>query len=257
MNEKQLEKLTGTIKSVSYHNEETGFIVLYIERDSDGEELCVVGTFPIFYPGEEVTFTGNYSIHPIYGNQFKASFAEGTLPREETSILNFLVGGGVKGIGEKYAKKVVKLFGSESLDIIENNPRELSKVPGITYSKAVSIGEEFHKRIDLRNVVTFLSSFNVQPSCAISAYKKYGPRLYSLIHDNPYILCENEIGVPFNIVDNIAESLGIEQEDDCRVNGGLLFILSHNMNNGHICIPRDILITKTSEYLGEIGRAHV
>ena len=63
--EQELEKISGTVEDVTYHNEESGFTVLLV--DVDGDPVTVVGEVPEIAEGEEITATGSYKVHGTYG----------------------------------------------------------------------------------------------------------------------------------------------------------------------------------------------
>lgn len=243
----ELTTIEGTIEAITFRNRETGFTVL--ELSVNGEPLTVVGESLDLSEGEEVRVTGVYANHPTYGLQFKASCFEHLLPAGSAAILRYLSGGAIKGIGPVLAKRVVDRFGDDTLTVLENDPDRLTTVRGISPQKARDIGDEYRRMIGVRAVMLLLSTHGIAPAIAIAAWKKWGPSSQQMITDDPYCLCDGEIGLSFEQADTLALDLGIGQAAPCRVRGGILFVLTHNLNNGHVCLPRRKLIETTASLL--------
>ena len=130
----ELENLTGTIEEITYRNDSTGFAV--VELDTGGEYVTVVGVLGSVIVGEEAVFQGEWVMHPSFGRQFKAQRMQRTLPADAAGMLRFLAGGIVKGIREATATKIVEKFGSDTFNVIENEPERLAEIKGISKSKA-------------------------------------------------------------------------------------------------------------------------
>lgn len=65
MQKENLIQISGTVETIIYKNEETGFTVL--ELDHDGEPLTVVGELSSVGEGEVLTLHGSFRTHPSYG----------------------------------------------------------------------------------------------------------------------------------------------------------------------------------------------
>ena len=72
----------GTVHSVIFQNAENGYTVLRLLTE-EGEVVTVVGCIPCVAPGEHLTVTGTWEVHPQHGEQLKAQELERTLPEEE------------------------------------------------------------------------------------------------------------------------------------------------------------------------------
>ena len=143
--EKELENLTGTVEEITYYNEDNGYTVMVISNN--GEPLTVVGNFPRLAGGEEVRLQGSWVNHPTYGNQFKASLMEQTLPADAAGILRYLSSGIIKGVRESTAVKIVEAFGADSFNVIENDLERLASVKGISRPKTRKIQQEFKRSL--------------------------------------------------------------------------------------------------------------
>ncbi len=163
--------LTGTVEDVVFCNDENGYVVA--DLDCGGELVTVVGILGDVRDGESLTLLGEYINSPKYGRQFKAEVCERSLPNTESAVRKFLGSGVISGVGPAMAKRIVTAFGSRALEIIENEPAQLSSIKGITAESALKIGEEFRRIAGLRKAVTYFSRYGISPSVVAAAWKKY------------------------------------------------------------------------------------
>ena len=147
----------GTVHSVIFQNAENGYTVLRLLTE-EGEVVTVVGCIPCVAPGEHLTVTGTWEVHPQHGEQLKAQELERSLPEEEEEIFAYLSSGVCKGVGPTTARRIVDRFGLETLDILEAEPERLQEIRGITAKKAMEIGELFRQHMGLRRLMEFLSA---------------------------------------------------------------------------------------------------
>ena len=148
--------LTGTVEDVVFYNEDNGYIV--VDLDCGGELVTVVGNLGDVREGESLTLLGEYINSPKYGRQFKAEVCERSLPNTESAVRKFLGSGVIAGIGPAMAKRIVTAFGSRTLEMIENDPGQLSSIKGISPESAKKIGEDFRRIAGLRKAVTYFAS---------------------------------------------------------------------------------------------------
>ena len=243
------QTLIGTIASVIYQNEENGYAVIRLVTD-DGELVTVTGCVPCAAPGEELAATGTFVTHPQHGEQFAADEVERHMPATESSILDFLASGVIRGVGPATAEKLVERFGSDTLDVLENAPEELRKMKGITDKRAREIAESFREQMGLRRLMEFLTRFELPVALAVPLYRRFGAGAMEALRRNPYLLVDEPFGVDFALADEIALALG--GDASCRTEAGLLFELSHNeQSGGHVFLPRDKLLAATAQLLDE------
>lgn len=236
----KVETICGSVDSVTYRNDDNGFAVIML--DIGGDLVTVVGELGNVEEGEDLEITGSFTTHPKFGDQFKAEACLRSLPVEVGAIQRYLAGGVIKGIGPVTARNIVKMFGEESFDIIENHPEKLLQVEGITKAKATVFNEEFKKVIGIRNVLDYFTKCRIPAVYGIRAWKKYSSKTLSLVDENPYILCSYGIELPFLRAEEIAYDKGIEPDSYNRLASGLKYILTENALAGHTCLPKDKLI---------------
>ncbi len=250
MDAASMTEIEGVVDTVTYCNPENGYIVL--DLDVNGDYVTVVGELGNIEEGEELIVTGAYTKHAKYGMQFRASYCQRKMPATTSAILKYLSSGALKGIGKTLASRIVEQFGEKSLDIIENEPEQLVKVKGITAVKAEEISMDFKRVFGMRALMIFLAQYGIQPSAAVSAWKKWGQYAVEIIKENPYILCGSGIELEFDKAENMAKKIGFPLEGEARISAGITYILVNNTFSGHTCLPYDRL-KKTSLMLLEIS----
>lgn len=244
---KTLYEVKGSVDRIVFRNDQNGYSV--IEISVDNEVLTAVGIIPYISVSENVRLLGNFKSHPTFGDQFEVEVCERSMPTTRSAILKYLSSGVIKGVGPSIASKLVEKFGDRTLQIIEKNPEELEQIKGITKEKAKKISEEYNKLFGIRELMIYLGKHGITPEEAIKTYKIYGQDVIERIKENPYLLCEEPIEVNFERADKLAYSLQMPQEDSYRIRAGIIYILHHNMNNGHTCLPKDKLLEAASNFL--------
>ena len=248
----QHETIDGTILSLIFQNEENGYTVLRLVT-GDGEVVTVVGCIPCAAPGENLIVTGVWMTHPTYGEQFKAEQVERHMPTTEPEILSYLSSGAVKGVGPATAQRLVERFGVDTLQVLEEAPERISAIKGITAKKAREIGESFRYQTGMRRLLEFLSHNDLPLSLALRLYRRYGLASMEALRQNPYLLVDDFYGVDFSVMDEIALGMGFDGGSQRRVEAAVLFELSHNLNNGHVFLPREKLLSAAQQLIGADG----
>lgn len=240
-------QIQGTLTDIIFQNESNGYTVGILETED--EQITVVGYMPVVSKGQTFEFEGNWIVHPTYGEQFETISYKPATPNTLEGIESYLASGIIKGIGEKIAKRIVKVFGKDTLDIMQNKPYELTKVDGIGEKKAQNIAEAFQEQRELSEVMLFLQQYGVTPNYAVKIYKKYGENAIQLVQENPYRLADDIFGIGFRIADAIAKRMGIDPSSPYRVRCGIKFVLNRYSLEGHTYVPREELIQSTSNLL--------
>lgn len=242
--DKSLECLEGTVEEIVYYNSDNGYAVIYL--DVLGEYISIAGNLPFISEGEGVSIHGSWYDHPKYGRQLNAVYYEPKIVHNAQGAYKYLSGGIIKGIGPITAKKIVEKFGDETFYVIERDYDKLIKVNGITPKKARAIHEEYMKKIEFQNVVTFFNQYEVSPAVSVRVYNTFGNMALALCKKNPYIICERVERVGFPTADKLAKKMGFENDCPERINAGVIYTLNNAAMNGHTCLPQDILIKNTA-----------
>lgn len=244
----QQEELTGTIEKCIYQNEQNGFSVFVLIFGKD-KSTIVRGHMPQIQPGETVTINGAWVMHPKFGRQFEAKSCVASAPTSILGLKKYLGSGMIKGIGPKYAEKLVNAFGEKTLEVIDKEPHKLSLVEGIGPKRVETIINAWHDQKEISNVMVFLQDKGISPAYATKIYKKYGQESIALVSENPYRLAEEIWGIGFKTADQIALQLNFEKHSVKRVRAGILYALTEHSGQGHLYCELDALKEKTGELL--------
>ena len=240
-------KLEGYVEHIIYRNTENGYSVLNLV--SDGEETTVVGTFHYISEGELLELEGEYTEHPLYGQQFHMERFEVKVPQDALAMERYLGSGAIKGVGAALAARIVRRFGAKTFEIMEREPERLTEIKGISERKAREIAEQMEEKRELRQAMVFLQEYGISVNLAVKVYERYGQEIYRIIKENPYRLAEDIAGVGFRTADEIAKKVGIREDSDFRIRSGLLYTLLGASSEGHTCLPEELLLRKAAELL--------
>lgn len=240
-------EIIGSVERVVFTNDKNGYSV--IEIASEDGSITATGTMPGISVGEELHLIGEFKNHPVFGEQFNVKTYERSLPSTITSILKYLSSGAVKGVGASTALKLVNTFGDKTLEIIENEPERLSEVKGLTKARANKISEEFKQLFGIKMLMTDLGKYGITPEETVKIFKIFGTESMNFISANPYLLCDEPMNISFERADKIAFLQKSSVDINCRIRAGICYVLKHNMNNGHTCLPVDRLVEACANFL--------
>jgi exodeoxyribonuclease V alpha subunit len=244
-----LEELKGQIEKITYHNKETGYTVARVKIHGKPDLVTVVGNLMSPMPGEVLSTKGEWTSHPKYGQQFKVVYYESTVPASVLGIRKYLGSGLIKGIGPVMAERIVKQFGNQTLDIIEDQAERLAEVEGIGKKRIGMIRQAWDDQKEIREVMLFLQSHGISSAYASRIYKHYGDRSIYTVRENPYRLAMDVFGIGFLTADKIAGQLGFSKDSHLRAEAGILFILNQLADDGHVYYPYEPLMEKCHEVL--------
>ncbi|MGW6858717.1 SF1B family DNA helicase RecD2 [Streptomyces xanthophaeus] len=239
----QLAVVEGVLERITYANEESGYTVARVDTGRGGGDLLtVVGALLGAQPGESLRMEGRWGSHPQYGKQFTVENYRTVLPATIQGIRRYLGSGLIKGIGPKIADRIVEHFGTDTLDVIEEEPKRLIEVPGLGPKRTKLIGAAWEEQKAIKEVMVFLQGVGVSTSIAVRIYKKYADASISVVKDQPYRLAADVWGIGFLTADRIAQAVGIPHDSPERVKAGLQYALSQSTDQGHCFLPEDRLI---------------
>lgn len=246
-----IETLTGMVERVTFRNEENGFCILQVKVRGQKDLTTVVGSVPSINLGEFVDCRGSWHNHKKFGMQFQANEHLHVVPPATLEgIEKYLASGMVKGIGPHFAKTLVKAFGKDVFDVIENHPKKLLKLPGIGQKRVEKITDAWAEQKVVRDIMIFLQSHGIGSARAVRIYKTYGDNAIAKINENPYRLASDIHGVGFKIADDLALSLGIPADSLIRAQAGVRHTLQEAAGQGHCACERTDLIETASNLLG-------
>ncbi|WP_051831080.1 MULTISPECIES: ATP-dependent RecD-like DNA helicase [Streptomyces] len=239
----QLAQVEGVLERITYANEETGYTVARVDTGRGGNDLLtVVGALLGAQVGESLRLHGRWGSHPQYGRQFTVENYTTVLPATVQGIQRYLGSGLIKGIGPRFAERIVERFGVDTLEVIENEPGRLIEVPGLGPKRTKKIAAAWEEQKAIKEVMVFLQGVGVSTSLAVRIYKQYGDGSIGVVKNEPYRLAGDVWGIGFLTADRIAQAVGIPHDSPERVKAGLQYALSQSTDQGHCFLPEERLI---------------
>lgn len=228
------ETLTGIVHRVTYHNVDNGWSVLRVNpfNSPEGQETVTVHQTKVF-AGATMEFHGAWIVHPKFGRQFKAFSAIEKKPASSAALEKYLGSGLIKGVGPKTAKKIVKHFGKDTLDIFEGEIERLTEVPGIARKKLARIEKAWLEHRAIREVMMFLQHHGISTLFAVRIYKEYGDKAIEIVSEDPYRLAHDFYGIGFFSADKVALSIGLAKDSQQRIVAAIRHVLAASREQGH------------------------
>lgn len=244
-----LAELQGQIERITYINEENGFTIAKLKVYGQRDLVTIVGSLMAPSPGEILKMEGEWTNHPKFGEQFKIVHYKSTVPASVYGIEKYLGSGLIKGIGPVMAKRIVKMFGKDTLDVIETDTEKLAEVEGIGKKRIGMIKTAWGTQKEIRQVMVFLQTHSVSSGYATKIFKQYGQASIQVVKENPYRLATDIFGIGFVTADQIAEKLGFDKNSELRAEAGILYVLHQLADEGHVYYPYEPLVEKCQEIL--------
>ena len=242
-------KIRCVVERITYQSPETGYSVLKCAVKNYNDLITVVGNLVDANVGSVLLIDGNWKVDAKYGRQFLAERWEETMPATVFGIEKYLGSGLIKGVGPKFAKKIVQQFGTDTLEIIETDVQRLLEVPGIGKKRVDKIAKSWERQKEIKNVMLFLQDHGMSTAFAAKIYRQYGNESIPKVKENPFRLADDIWGIGFKTADSIAMKLGIGKEAFIRLRSGIMYTLSELADEGHVYAERDQLIRKASALL--------
>ena len=236
-----MDKIEGIVEHIVYTNPENGYTVCLLDC-GDGEPITAVGLLPSTVEGEKLIAHGGWTTHKSFGKQFRIDSYEKQLPDGVDGMYKFLSSGYIKGLGPVTAMRLVEKYGEDSFNVLADHPEWLAEFKGINRKRAMEIGEDFKLKFGMREVIMFCSQYFGTSICT-KIYKRYGGAAVDLIKSNPYMLCDDIVGIGFDRVDKMAMDLEFPYDSPERIKGYIKHtLITAAYNNGHCYMPLEALI---------------
>jgi len=192
--------------------------------------------YDIELDGEKTyVFSGSVVEHPRFGIQFKADFCFPDEPVTVKMVTAYL--DRLPHVGPKRSVQIVERFGAESVaGIIENEPMQLTAIPGITEKRVRLISKKWKEDAVLRRVYYWLSKHGIPMGRAAAIVKKFGLKSIEVLEENPYRLADIA-GISFQTADVLAHKILETVPVEYRVEKCASFVLRQASCEGHLCLP--------------------
>ena len=237
-------EIAGYVDHIIYRKQENGYTVFILI--SEGDEITCVGNLGQIDQGDYLQIEGEETAHPVYGSQIKVKSYRIVPPSDADSMERYLGSGAIKGVGPALAKRIVKKFGADTFRIIEEEPERLVEIKGISERIAREISEQMDEKKGMREAMIFLQQYGISNALAVKIYDTYGMKIYQVMKENPYQLAEDIHGIGFKMADEIASKIGIRTDSDFRIRSGILYTLLLASAEGHVYLPKEILLRNTA-----------
>ena len=244
------ESIRGIVDRVTYHNPDNGWSVLRVlPFDNPHQKETVTVHQTKVFAGATMEFQGAWTVHPKFGRQFKATKAVEQKPATTAALEKYLGSGLIKGVGPKTAKKIVRHFGKETLEVFENEIEKLTEITGIAHKKLTMISEAWIEHRAIRKVMMFLQSHGISTLFAVRIYKLYGDEAIECVNEDPYRLARDIYGIGFFSADKVALSIGLEADSPQRIRAGINHVLAASREFGHCYLTKSQITAQADELL--------
>lgn len=246
-----LETIAGSIEKILFSNEENHYTVAQLLPEGRGrvEPVIIVGNLAALNIGETVRAQGHWTNHKQFGRQFAVEKFDSVLPQSVVGIKKYLGSGLVKGIGPKFADRIVEKFGATTLEVIDQFSGKLRDVDGIGPERARKIKEAWTAQKSIRDIMIYLQGHGIGSSHAAKIFKQYGENAIAVVRENPYQLAKDITGIGFRTADGIASKTGVAADSIHRLKAGVIHCLERAMDEGHTCLPREEVLRAARELL--------
>lgn len=245
----RLDTIFGYLERITYCNEEDNFVVARLQERGKRDLTTIIGSLVGVSPGESLKLTGSWVHSKKFGEQFRVEHFETVAPATVNAVEKYLGSGIIKGIGPIMAKRIVKQFGVETLEVIDRNPELLSMVDGIGPRRIAMISEAWQRQKSVRDIMMFLQEHGVSAAYSARIFKQYGQSSIEKVTENPYCLAADVYGIGFITADRIARNMGVDPNSVLRAKEGTLYVLRQLMDDGHVYYPYEPLLQKAAKML--------
>jgi exodeoxyribonuclease V alpha subunit len=241
--------IEGVLERVAFASEENAWSVVKVVVAGKADLVTAVGNLLGVQPGESLRLSGHWTVDKKFGEQFKVESYITVKPATLVGIEKYLGSGLVRGVGKVMAERLVKHFGMETLEVIDQKPERLPEVEGIGPVRSERITKAWVEQRQIKDVMVFLQSHGVSTAYATRIYKQYRDRAIVVVKENPYRLAVDILGIGFKSADKIASQLGIGPTSPLRAEAGVLHVLGTLSDEGHVYVPRPRLLSAAVDIL--------
>ena len=241
------------VKEIFYNEINSYNISIVKIIESSDEELLkerkiyVVGVIEQLNDRLTYIINGDINDHPKYGRQIQVVSYSLNIPSKNEEIIEFL-SSNLFPIGEKTAKKIVKKFGENTIEIILNNKDKLLEISRIGQEKVDKIHNILFNQQASSKVIVELANIGFTTKEAGNILFKYKDKTMDIINNNIYRLIE-EMDFRFQDIDNIAKNKGILLDDENRLESLILYLIEDiTFSNGNTFVTGEELYNNIVKY---------
>lgn len=251
------QELTAVLSKVIFQSPRADFLVAEFIDVQSAQRFRASGKIQISPKADSKAryrLIGQWETNPKYGQTFVAIYCEANRPQEVKGIAPYLANQ-VKGVGDVTANKLVQSLNITSIeDLVNICKTEQEKIFSFFGEKKSKIAQSIIQIMTtdevFRSIMIFLHEHNIPPKFAKKIYEKYGSESISKLMENPYRLISDFRQVGFLRADVIAQKLGIPSTSRFRIEAAFVYALEVAQEEGHVCLPRDVLVDRACLLLG-------
>ena len=165
-------------------------------------------------------------------------------------IERFLASDFVDGIGPAYARRLVETFGTDTLQILADDPGRSGEVKGLGEARAMKASESLKAIKYPLSLLAFLFSCGVSDIYIDRILGKYRKRAETVILKDPYYMVEDVWQLHFHTPDRIGRTLGIAPDDPRRLQAAIVGAVKHYADDGHLFATTQEALSYASSLTG-------
>ena len=248
------EIIEAQVSRVTYKSPQGHFAILAMDRTDRKEAITAIGPLGDYHKGDRLSLVGRYETHGKYGLQFRVSFANPIPPQDQEAIREYLINAKIKGFGAGRVDRLIERFGDETLQVISEHPERLKEVEGLGQTRIDRLCEVVVSQKNRQETMIFLYDLRLSAIVAARVWGKYQDQTRRVIEENPYQLINHVDYFDFQLADRIARQLGWEAQRIERIQAALTHHLINAQDDGHVCLPRPDLLSRTARFIGSPER---
>lgn len=250
-----MQELTGEV--ISQKTFDNGYAILRVEIDK-GNVATLVGDMPEFACGVMVSASAEKTEHPKYGVQYKVKDIKEKGFSSIEGVVNYLSGPSFDGIGKSYARMIADHFGSDALNVLDQNISKIYEVPGLPQARAQSIEQQWSVNRSAHKLISSLIKYNVNINMAMKIHNHFEEVALEVVEKSPYRLTE-VYGIGFQKADDIALKVGVVKDSPDRVEAAVRFVMENSLMQGGHCYLDHHTIGEQATYLlqGDANLNHI
>ena len=195
---------------------------------------------------------GDLKLDNKYGLSLDVSNYNLIPPEDTEGIRQYLIDF-IDGVGKKTADAIVKKFGKDTLNILENEPNKLYEVKHLRKKTVEKMIISFQNSKQFSDLIKLLAPFNISTNRAIKIKncleknidgRKKTQSAVDIIKQNPFILAEKLKGFGFDTLDLMAQQFGCSPTSNSRVRAGIISVLQRAESSGNLCLPQRELVSQ-------------
>lgn len=201
--------IKGKIKKTIFYNADNGFLVALFRvketndislKEKVNKTITITGQFPDVNLDVLMELYGKFIKNERFGMQYSVNNYVVSVPDSKEAITDFLASSFISGCGEVTAKKIVDMYGKDTLDIIKNDKTKLLMIDGMTESRANKIYDSLQNYNKSSDIIMTFQTLGFSIDECFKIYQKFKNRIEDILNDDFYDLKEV---IDFAKVDNI------------------------------------------------------